>query len=208
MRSKLHQAYEEHDQIWEEHGAVMEESGTLWTLWTNKIMQKPLERCVRRLAHREKGIEVENHCICSCRGGQALQQQYFKERGGRCRVHRQTAAKSFVFNVSWGLRGQLGMTFAQKFLLGLQHRAESCRGSESSRAGEGRLPECRMAAETAHKAPGCPLGARDSGPAALPERRVMYAILGRKPRQPNAASPCCSAHTHRTQYPWLWISLL
>ena len=63
-------------------------------------MQKPLERCLRCLAHRQKEIEVLNHCICRWRGGQALQQQYFKESGGRCRVHRHTAAKSFVSNVS------------------------------------------------------------------------------------------------------------
>lgn len=79
----------------------------------------------------------------------------------------------------------MGRTFAQKFLLGLQHKAETCRGSESLWAEEGRHPECRMAAKTAHRTPGCPLGARDSGLLHSPERRVMYAILGRKPRQPN-----------------------
>ena len=57
----------------------MEEFETLWAPGSNKIMEKPLERCVRRLAHREKEIEVLSHCICSWCGGQALQQEYFKE---------------------------------------------------------------------------------------------------------------------------------
>ena len=74
--------------------------------------------------------------------------------------------------------------------------ASSCRGSESSGAEEGRYPECRMAAETAHKTPGCPLGARDSWPAVLTgeEGDICQAGTETKAAKP-AASPCCSAHT-------------
>ena len=53
-----------------------------------------------------------------------------------------------------------------------------------------------MAAERAHKTPGCPLGARDSWPAALTraEGDICQAGTETKVAKP-AASPRCSAHT-------------
>lgn len=79
--------------------------------------------------------------------------------------------------------------------------AGSCRGSENPRAG-GRHPECRMAAETAHKTPGCPLGARDSWPAALTgaEGDACQPGTETKAAKP-AASPRSRAHTQEDPVP-------